>query len=336
MFFSLLLTILGSFASAANVYPISDAPGLGRPFLGLGAISGGGATSRLLLDYVEPQRSQILDYLFKPGFGASLQILKLEIGGSCDSTNGAEAPHRYTAGEAPNFARGYEWWLLQAARARNPNIRIYGLPWCWPGFVGGPSGHPFADGGAVAAAYVTEWAVAARDIYNTTLWALGLWNERPSSTDYILRLRGALDAANLSQTLLVASDEGGWPGAGQCLGNASVSAAVGALGSHYPGTSSSAAAIETGKPLLASEDNSKSALPGGTGGACWARAINENAVNGNMSGSISWSLINSCVKRVPRESSRARARTRTHTHNRNHAHCHSYPPPSPPPDGTME
>ena len=95
-------------AQGDYTYPVTDSGGLGRPFLGVGAISGGGATSRLLLDYVEPARSQVLDYLFKPQFGASLQILKVEIGGSCDSTNGAEAPHRYTATEEPDFTRGYE------------------------------------------------------------------------------------------------------------------------------------------------------------------------------------------------------------------------------------
>jgi hypothetical protein len=53
--------------------------GLGRAFDGIGAISGGGATSRLLVDYPAAQQGQILDYLFKPSFGAALQILKTEI-----------------------------------------------------------------------------------------------------------------------------------------------------------------------------------------------------------------------------------------------------------------
>ena len=48
---------------------------------GHGALSAG-ASSRLLVDYPEPQRSEILDYLFKPNFGASLHQLKFEIGGS--------------------------------------------------------------------------------------------------------------------------------------------------------------------------------------------------------------------------------------------------------------
>ncbi len=55
-------------------------------------ISSAGASSRLLIDYDEPYRSQILDYLFKPNFGAALQILKVEIGGDTWSTVQHSAP----------------------------------------------------------------------------------------------------------------------------------------------------------------------------------------------------------------------------------------------------
>ena len=48
-------------ALAANTYAVTDERGLGRVFEGIGAISGGGATSRLLLDYKEPQRGEILE-----------------------------------------------------------------------------------------------------------------------------------------------------------------------------------------------------------------------------------------------------------------------------------
>jgi hypothetical protein len=61
----------------------------GRAFDGVGAISGGGGNSRLLIDYPATQRSQILDYLFKPGYGAAVQLLKLEIGGDANSTDGS-------------------------------------------------------------------------------------------------------------------------------------------------------------------------------------------------------------------------------------------------------
>src|SRR6201995_323847 len=62
----------------------------GPVFDGIGAIGGGGGNSRLLIDYPAQQRNQILDYLFTPDYGASLQMLKLEIGGGGFSSDGAE------------------------------------------------------------------------------------------------------------------------------------------------------------------------------------------------------------------------------------------------------
>jgi hypothetical protein len=50
---------------------VLDGHATGRTFEDLGALSAGGS-SRLLIDYPQPQRSQILDFLFKPNFGASL------------------------------------------------------------------------------------------------------------------------------------------------------------------------------------------------------------------------------------------------------------------------
>lgn len=87
-------------------YPIDDIGGLAHKFDGIGGLSGGGATSRLLVNYAEPYRSQILDYLFKPNFAASLHILKVEIGGDGQSTEGTEASHMRNENEE-NYTRGY-------------------------------------------------------------------------------------------------------------------------------------------------------------------------------------------------------------------------------------
>ena len=65
-------------------------------FFGVGAISGGGATSRLLVDYPAPQRTEILDILFNKSFGASLHMLKVEIGGDSQSTDGSEPSHMHS------------------------------------------------------------------------------------------------------------------------------------------------------------------------------------------------------------------------------------------------
>jgi galactosylceramidase len=61
--------------------PCAVSPGSCRALDGVGGLSGGGATSVFLPRYPEPQRSEVLDFLFKPNFGASLHLLKVEIGG---------------------------------------------------------------------------------------------------------------------------------------------------------------------------------------------------------------------------------------------------------------
>jgi hypothetical protein len=96
-----------------------DAPGQ-RRFDGHGGLSAG-AASRLLFDYPEPQRSDILDYLYLPSFGAAMTMCKVEIGGDGQSTNGAEASHMHTRGDL-NYERGYEYWLMAEAKRRNPLV----------------------------------------------------------------------------------------------------------------------------------------------------------------------------------------------------------------------
>src|SRR5689334_8920179 len=86
---SFAVAVLPGRPAAAATTVTLDGNATGRTFDGVGAISGGGGNSRLLIDYPEPQRSQVLDYLFRPGFGASVQILKVEIGGDTYSTSGA-------------------------------------------------------------------------------------------------------------------------------------------------------------------------------------------------------------------------------------------------------
>ncbi len=112
----------------------------GRVFEGIGALSAG-ASSRLLIDYPEPQRSQIQDLLFKPNYGAALQNLKVEIGGDVNSTDGTEPSHARSREEflnpqRKNFLRGYEWWLLAEAKKRNPDILLDSLPWGYSGWIG--------------------------------------------------------------------------------------------------------------------------------------------------------------------------------------------------------
>jgi len=90
---------------------------LGATFDGIGGASGGGGGTRLLVDYPEPQRSDLLDILFKPKFGLSLQHCKVEIGCDGDTTQGSEPTHARSKTDV-SFDRGYEVWFMQEVRKR--------------------------------------------------------------------------------------------------------------------------------------------------------------------------------------------------------------------------
>src|SRR4051794_20980908 len=97
----------------------------GRTFDGVGAVSGGGGNSRLLVDYPEPQRGQILDYLFKPGYGAALQVLKVEIGGGTHTTSGAGPSPAPLPGDL-HYNPGDEGGVMGEGKTPNPHNKRAG------------------------------------------------------------------------------------------------------------------------------------------------------------------------------------------------------------------
>ena len=132
----------------------------------------------LLRDYPSPQREQILDYLFKPNFGANLHILKVEIGGDAQSTDGSESSHMHDPWTT-DYSRGYEWFLMQQSKMRNPAISLYGLPWAFPKFVScnpgtldNCTGNPY-DRPEQTAAYVTSFVQGAKSVYGYTIDYIG-------------------------------------------------------------------------------------------------------------------------------------------------------------------
>src|ERR1700689_2457177 len=74
-----------------------DGQHTGPVFDGVGAISGGGGNSRLLIDYPPAERKQIPPSVFGSR-GAALQLLKLELGGDADSPGGAEPSVEHSEG----------------------------------------------------------------------------------------------------------------------------------------------------------------------------------------------------------------------------------------------
>ena len=75
--------------------------------------------------------------------------------------------------------RGYEWWLMNEAKLRNPEIFLYGLPWAFPAWVGCDSGtlnncndNPYKNPNQTAA-YITSWVAGAKSEYGLDIDFIG-------------------------------------------------------------------------------------------------------------------------------------------------------------------
>jgi hypothetical protein len=173
---------------------------VGKTFEGIGVCSAG-ASSRLLIEYPEPYRSQVLDFLFKPKFGAGFQHLKVEIGGDVNSTDGCEPSHMHERNDL-NFQRGYEWWLMKEARRRNPAILLDALEWGAPAWIGNGYFHSQDN-----ADYIVKFLQGAKKVHGLDLQYVGIWNETRADMGWIKLLRRELDQHKLGQVQIVATDD---------------------------------------------------------------------------------------------------------------------------------
>ena len=160
----------------------------GRRFDGIGIVNGGGATSVLFKDYPEPQRSQILDLVFKPKFGASVSSLLVEIPGDGNSTQGSMSSHMHTRDDL-NYQRGYMWWIMREAKLRNPDLVLDGAAWSAPGWVG--NGNFWTQD---MADYYVKWLQGLRKVYGLEFDAIGCRNEWGTNYPFAEMLRATLDA----------------------------------------------------------------------------------------------------------------------------------------------
>ena len=179
---------------------IIDGNAGGKRFDGIGLVNGGGATSVLLKDYPEPQRSQILDMVYKPKFGASVSTLLVEIPGDGNSTQGSMPSHKHTRDDL-NYSRGYTWWILQEAKKRNPDLTLDGAAWSAPGWIGG--GEFWSQD---AADYYLSWLKGLRDVYGLEFTAIGCRNEKGEDHDFVKRLRKTLNANGFESVKIHAFD----------------------------------------------------------------------------------------------------------------------------------
>src|SRR5262249_10630308 len=148
-------------------------------------------------------------YLFKPGFGANVQVLKLEIGGDAEATDAAEPSFEHTPGHF-NCHAGYEMWLAQQAQALNPRIELYALQWNAPGSVRHGQENPWTQ---TDIRYLMSWMHCATAVYHLKIGYLGGWNEHrlangvtPAIMQWFINLRAALNRNGYASTKVVALD----------------------------------------------------------------------------------------------------------------------------------
>jgi hypothetical protein len=284
-------------ATAATTINVSGTSA-GRIFDGIGAISGGGGNTRLLTDYPAAQQQQILDYLFKPGYGADLQILKAEIGGDTNSTDGSESSIEHTSG-AVSCGNGYEFWLMEQARARNPNIKLYGLAWGAPGWIGGGN---FWSTDMIN--YLVSWLNCAK-ADGLTINYLGGWNERGYNISWYEQLRSTLNADGYAAVQIVGADSD-WSIASDIASNSTFANSVSIIGVHYPcqgGDGGNAdtcpgnsTATSTGKPLWASENGSQDL---NSGAPALIRSITRGYTDAGLTAYINWPVVAAIYPDLP-------------------------------------
>ena len=63
--------------------------------------------------------------------------------------------------------------MYSVALQRNPAIKIYGLPWGFPGWIGGDTGSPYTNPD-VTANYIVKWVKGAKDVHGIGVDYIGV------------------------------------------------------------------------------------------------------------------------------------------------------------------
>jgi O-glycosyl hydrolase len=284
-------------AQDAAVDVIIDGADVGRQFHGAGAISAG-ANARLLIDYPEPQRSQILDYLYKPGYGAELQILKVEMGGGSNTTAGSDPSHMLQPDQV-DCNRGYQWWLMKEAKKRSPDIILYAQQWSAPGWLDGVWSQDNIE-------YHLSYLKCAEK-HGLQIDYIGGWNEKGFDVDWFIKLDKALEK-HYPDVKIPAADEiyqqpDDWPVADSMAADPRFEEAVDQIAMHWPcqwrtkyrHCPSNETARELGTPM----QMTNAGMGHDVGGAPNARALNRMYVDGKFTSYLIWNTVETWYANLP-------------------------------------
>lgn len=220
----------------------------GHTYYGIGMVNSSG-TSKLLQDYPKDQQKDILDFLFKPKFGASLQLVKNEIGADNNTSSGTEPSHWRQPSE-PAVARGVNFWISREAKRRNPDMQFAALRWAGPRWT-------YNDEG------ITKYLLKYLDLMienGTPIDFIGVGineaNYRPELGAYIKNIfKPALDEGGYDTHILLADDvHPQWTAAEAIANDPELKAALFGQSAHYTDASPKIAQ-DSGMPLLNTESD---------------------------------------------------------------------------------
>ena len=218
---------------------------VGRKFAGIGGVTSNGMT-KLLREYPQDQQNDILDLLFKPKFGASFHLLKIEIGSDANGTCGTEPSHMRSQTDF-DITRGVGLWLGSKAKERNPEILLDAIRWGTPKWI---------DTDAKKYLYYKNFLQGSHDVFGLNFDYLAPdENEGNFSRNYTVNtLRPGLNTDGFSHIKLAAADSTtDWNIATMVHSDQALKNALAAINAHYKQDSPDNAK-NSGLPIYDSED----------------------------------------------------------------------------------
>ena len=224
---------------------IIDGKKSGRMYQGIGGVTSNGMT-KLLYEFPENLQKDILDFLFKPKFGASFQTLKVEIGSDANGTCGTEPSHMRFDSDY-DITRGVGLRMAQDAKQRNPDILLDAIRWGTPSWL--------TDNEKKYRFYL-NFLKGAKDVFGLDFDYLAPdENEGDYSINWVVNvLRPGLDRDGFSNVKLSGADSTeDWNIVPIIKGNADLKNSLAAITRHYK-QDSPQYAKECGFPIFDSED----------------------------------------------------------------------------------
>lgn len=224
---------------------IIDASSLGRTFEGIGGVTSNGMT-KLLHEYPEAQRNDILNFLFTPKFGASFHQLKVEIGSDANGTCGTEPSHMRSETDF-DITRGVGLWMAREAKNRNQDLILDAIRWGTPAWL---------TNNVKKYTFYKNFLQGAKDEFNLDFDFLAPdENEGSFSRNWVVNtLRPGLDNDGFASVKLTGADSTtDWNIAPMVCGDAGLKNALYAINVHYKQDSPDNAKT-CGLPIFDSED----------------------------------------------------------------------------------